>query len=123
MFGIPLRDEEADTVSELMAKLLNVVPIPSFSVTYRGTEMMTDRTMEYRHQIGTVLMCLAPETSREEKKEASDWPAVPLRFRLLHRTAQREKIHLDQRLDGSEGRDRLLKTPDHQTRGAGRSHL
>ena len=55
-----------------MAKLLNVVPIPGSSVTYEGIEMVADRAVGRRHQIGTVLVCLAPKTSREEKEETSD---------------------------------------------------
>ena len=67
LFGIPLQDEEVDTVGGLMAKLLNVVPIPGSSVTYEGIEMVADRAVGRRHQVGTVLVRLASEKSQEEE--------------------------------------------------------
>ena len=72
LFGIPLQDEEVDTVGGLMAKLLNVVPIPGSSVTYEGIEMVADRAVGRRHQIGTVLVRLSPEEPQENKEETDD---------------------------------------------------
>ena len=72
LFGIPLQDEEVDTVGGLMAKLLNVVPIPGSSVTYEGIEMVADRAVGRRHQIGTVLVRLSPEEPQDKKEETDD---------------------------------------------------
>ncbi|MDO5081857.1 HlyC/CorC family transporter [Arachnia propionica] len=72
LFGIPLDDEEVGTVGGLMAKLLNVVPIPGSRVVHQGIEMVADRAVGRRHQVGTVLVRLADEDSDEERKEDTD---------------------------------------------------
>lgn len=113
LFDILLQGEETDTVGGLMVKLLNVVSIPGSGATCEGVGVMADHVVGRHHQIGTVPVCLTSKTSREEKKETSGWPVVPLRFRLLRWAAQRGEIHLDQRPGGSKDHDRLLETPDH----------
>ncbi len=71
LFGIDLDDEDVETVGGLMAKLLNVVPIPGSQVTFEGLEMTADRAVGRRHQIGTVLVRRAPEpqTDAEERND------------------------------------------------------
>ncbi len=68
LFSIELDDEDVETVGGLMAKLLNVVPIPGSQVTYEGLEMTADRAVGRRHQIGTVLVrrTREPQTHAEE---------------------------------------------------------
>ena len=69
LFGVELDDEDVETVGGLMAKLLNVVPIPGSQVTYEGIEMTADKAVGRRHQIGTVLVRLVPETSDAEERK------------------------------------------------------
>ncbi len=68
LFDIDIEDEDVETVGGLMAKLLNVVPIPGSTVTYKGIEMMADRAVGRRHQIGTVLVHPAPEDPTQEEQ-------------------------------------------------------
>ncbi|MDO5092734.1 MAG: hemolysin family protein [Propionibacteriaceae bacterium] len=70
LFGITLDDDDVETVGGLMAKLLNVVPIAGSSVTYEGIEMVADRAVGRRHQIGTVLVRLAPDRAEEIQEES-----------------------------------------------------
>lgn len=56
LFGLALDDDDVGTVGGLMAKLLNLVPIPGSSVTYEGIEMVADRAVGRRHQVGTVVV-------------------------------------------------------------------
>ncbi len=70
LFNVELDDEDVETVGGLMAKLLNVVPIPGSQVTYEGIEMTADKAVGRRHQIGTVLVRLVPEKlDAEEQKD------------------------------------------------------
>ena len=70
LFGITLDDDDVETIGGLMAKLLNVVPIPGSSVTYEGLEMVADRAVGRRHQIGTVLVRRAPDRVEENQEES-----------------------------------------------------
>ena len=70
LFGITLDDDDVETIGGLMAKLLNVVPIPGSSVTYEGLEMVADRAVGRRHQIGTVLVRRAPDRLEEIQEES-----------------------------------------------------
>ncbi len=67
LFNVELDDEDVETVGGLMAKLLNVVPIPGAKVTYEGIEMTADRAVGRRHQIGTVLVRHVPENPDAEE--------------------------------------------------------
>lgn len=71
LFGLELDDEDVETVGGLMAKLLNVVPIPGSRVTFHGIEMTADRAVGRRHQIGTVLVRQVDE-SPENAEEHHD---------------------------------------------------
>lgn len=67
LFDVELEDEDVETVGGLMAKLLNVVPIPGSQVTYEGIEMTADKAVGRRHQIGTVLVRHVPENPDDEE--------------------------------------------------------
>jgi len=67
LFNVELEDEDVETVGGLMAKLLNVVPIPGSKVTYEGIEMTADKAVGRRHQIGTVLVRNVPENPDDEE--------------------------------------------------------
>ena len=55
LFGVDLDDDDVETVGGLMAKLLNVVPIPGARTVVGDIELIADRAVGRRHQIGTVL--------------------------------------------------------------------
>lgn len=70
LFDMEIDDEDVETVGGLMSKLLNVVPIPGSEVTHEGIEMIADRAIGRRHQIGTVLVRRV--TDEPEDEEAAD---------------------------------------------------
>lgn len=72
LFDTELDDEDVETVGGLMAKLLNVVPIPGSTATHEGIEMVADRAIGRRHQIGTVLVRRAPVSDPDTETEAKD---------------------------------------------------
>ncbi|MDO5737146.1 MAG: hemolysin family protein [Propionibacteriaceae bacterium] len=72
LFGLDLDDEDVETVGGLMAKLLNVVPIPGSQVTFEGIEMTADRAVGRRHQIGTVLVRRVTETPMNAEEHNDD---------------------------------------------------
>lgn len=69
LFDVELDDEDVETVGGLMAKLLNVVPIPGSRVTYEGIEMTADKAVGRRHQIGTVLVRQVSNPDDEEHED------------------------------------------------------
>lgn len=69
LFDLELEDEDVETVFGLMSKLLNLVPIPGSTVVHEGIEMVADRTIGRRHQVGTVLV---RRVSDSEAKEGAD---------------------------------------------------
>ena len=56
LFGVDLDDDDVETVGGLMAKHLNLVPIPGSRAVVEGLELVADRAVGRRHQIGTVLV-------------------------------------------------------------------
>ncbi|RRD50393.1 hemolysin family protein [Arachnia propionica] len=72
LFDLRLDDEDVGTVGGLMAKLLNVVPIPGSRVVHQGIEMVADRAVGRRHQVGTVLVRLVPEDNDERNEDTDD---------------------------------------------------
>ncbi|MEO7587656.1 MAG: hemolysin family protein [Arachnia sp.] len=72
LFGMELDDEDVETVGGMMAKLLNVVPIPGSQVTFEGIEMTADRAVGRRHQIGTVLVRRAPHPTHDAEERDDD---------------------------------------------------
>lgn len=74
LFGLDVWDEEVDTVGGLMAKLLNVVPIPGSAIEYEGLEVVAERAVGRRHQIDTCIVRRIPtddatETTTEDHHE------------------------------------------------------
>lgn len=72
LFDLRLDDEDVGTVGGLMAKLLNVVPIPGSRVVHQGIEMVADRAVGRRHQVGSVLVRLVPEENDEGNEDNDD---------------------------------------------------
>lgn len=78
LFGVPLDDDDVDTVLGLMAKELNMVPIPGATVHYRGLDMIAERVSGRRHSIRTVLVQRTPSVTEEpsltgdEQQDASE---------------------------------------------------
>ncbi|GAA4906396.1 hemolysin family protein [Tessaracoccus lubricantis] len=56
LFGIDLEDDDVETAGGLMAKQLNLVPIPGSRAVVGDLELVADRAVGRRHQIGTVLV-------------------------------------------------------------------
>lgn len=56
LFGLELDDEDVETVGGLLAKELNMVPIPGSRVRWQGLEITAERATARRHQIDTVLV-------------------------------------------------------------------
>jgi CBS domain containing-hemolysin-like protein len=58
LFGVPLDDDDVDTVGGLMAKLLGKVPIPGAQVEIEGLglSLTAERPSGRRNQVGTVLV-------------------------------------------------------------------
>jgi CBS domain containing-hemolysin-like protein len=56
LFGVPLDDDDVDSVGGLMAKLLGKVPIPGAKVEIEGLELVAERPSGRRNQLGTVLV-------------------------------------------------------------------
>ena len=56
LFGVPLDDDDVDTVGGLMAKLLGKVPIPGAEVEIAGLSLTAERPSGRRNQVGTVLV-------------------------------------------------------------------
>jgi CBS domain containing-hemolysin-like protein len=56
LFGVPLDDDDVDTVGGLMAKLLGKVPIPGAEVEIEGLSLTAERPSGRRNQVGTVLV-------------------------------------------------------------------
>ncbi|MGV8847830.1 hemolysin family protein [Tessaracoccus sp.] len=72
LFGLELDDEDVETVGGLMAKLLNVVPIPGSQVSFAGIEMTADRAVGRRHQIGTVLVRRVTDVHKHAEEHDDD---------------------------------------------------
>ena len=56
LFDLDLEDDDVETVGGLMAKQLNLVPIPGSRAVVGSIELIADRAIGRRHQIGTVLV-------------------------------------------------------------------
>jgi CBS domain containing-hemolysin-like protein len=56
LFGVPLDDDDVDSVGGLMAKLLGKVPIPGSRVDIAGLELTAERPSGRRNQLGSVLV-------------------------------------------------------------------
>ncbi|PIE20986.1 MAG: hypothetical protein CSA64_04125 [Arachnia propionica] len=56
LFGMDIDDEDVETVGGLLAKQLNLVPIPGSRATFGELEMVADQAFGRRRQVGTVLV-------------------------------------------------------------------
>ncbi|WP_420175182.1 hemolysin family protein [Luteococcus sp. OSA5] len=73
LFGLELDDEDVETVGGLMAKQLNVVPIPGSVVEWEGVRIEAEKTAGRRHQIDTCLVQLvAPQASEEDDEQIEE---------------------------------------------------
>lgn len=70
LFGLELDDEDVETVGGLLAKQLNMVPIPGSQIRWHGLEITAERATARRHQIDTVLVRQVDES--EDQPESSD---------------------------------------------------
>ena len=66
LFGLELDDEDVDTVGGMMAKQLNMVPIPGSVVDWEGVRVEAEKASGRRHQIDT---CVARLTPRDEDED------------------------------------------------------
>ena len=65
LFGVPLDDDDVDTVGGLMASLLGRVPIPGATVAVSGLELVAESAKGRRNRIGTVLVRWVPDSTQE----------------------------------------------------------
>lgn len=56
LYGVALDDDDVETAGGLMAKQLNLVPIPGSRAVVGDLELIADRAVGRRHQIGTILV-------------------------------------------------------------------
>jgi len=56
LFGLELDDDDVETVGGVMAKMLNMVPIPGSAVEWEGLHIVAERSAGRRHQIDTCLV-------------------------------------------------------------------
>ncbi len=67
LFGMDLDDEDVDSVGGVMAKVLNMVPIPGSTVDYEGLRIVAETAGGRRHQIETCLVSRVPEDADEDE--------------------------------------------------------
>ena len=67
-----LDDQDVDTVWGLMAKQLELVPIPGSRTVHEGIEMIADRAIGRRHQIATVLVRRIADEEPDADQEEDD---------------------------------------------------
>ncbi len=73
LFDLDLDDDDVETVGGLMAKQLNLVPIPGSRALVGNIELIADRAVGRRHQIGTVLVRrLSDEELADEAEDEGD---------------------------------------------------
>ncbi|MGO4957153.1 hemolysin family protein [Luteococcus sp. Sow4_B9] len=72
LFGLELDDEDVETVGGLMAKQLNVVPIPGSVVEWEGVRIEAEKSAGRRHQIDTCLVQRVTAETLEEDPEQSE---------------------------------------------------
>nr|WP_203567391.1 hemolysin family protein [Aestuariimicrobium ganziense] len=66
LFGLHVDDDDVETVGGLMAKVLNMVPIPGSVIEWEGLEITAEKAVGRRHQIDTCLVRRAPEPLPEQ---------------------------------------------------------
>ncbi|MDR1767034.1 MAG: hemolysin family protein [Propionibacteriaceae bacterium] len=65
LFGLEADDEDVETVLGLIAKQLDMVPIPGSRIVWEGIELVAERGAGRRHAIQTVLASKAPQEPDE----------------------------------------------------------
>lgn len=71
LFGKDLDDDDVETVGGLMAKHLNMVPIPGSTLDWEGLRIQAETAVGRRHQIDTCLVRLAPPDDHESTEPSS----------------------------------------------------
>lgn len=69
LFGLTVDDEEVETIGGLLAKELNMVPIPGAQVVWNGLEITAERATARRHQIDTVVVRHAEPNGQDGEDE------------------------------------------------------
>lgn len=87
LFGRKLDDDEVDTVLGLMAKELNLVPIPGSVVAWEGLELTAERGSGRRHTIETVLVRQLP--SDDPSADIDSDPGVEAATKLAVEAGER----------------------------------
>jgi CBS domain containing-hemolysin-like protein len=62
LFELELADDDVETVGGLLAKELNMVPIPGSTAVWRGLELVADAGTGRRHQVETLTVRRVPQT-------------------------------------------------------------
>jgi CBS domain containing-hemolysin-like protein len=86
LFGEKLDDDEVDTVLGLMAKELNLVPIPGSVVHWHDLELVAERGAGRRHRIETVLARRVSDTTDEADGDPGIAAATQLAVDAAERT-------------------------------------
>ncbi|PIE99190.1 MAG: hypothetical protein CR979_03410 [Propionibacterium sp.] len=69
LFGMDIDDEDVETVGGLMAKQLNLVPIPGSRTVWETLELVADQAVGRRHQIGAVLVRKLEDSELDEDSD------------------------------------------------------
>lgn len=72
LFGLSADDDEVETVGGLMAKVLNVVPIPGTEIIWEGIQITAEKAVGRRHQIDTCVVRRAPEPDTQDEESDDD---------------------------------------------------
>jgi len=73
LFELDVDDEDVETVGGLMAKELNLVPIPGSAIEWKGIRIQAEKAVGRRHQIDTCLVSLVePDENHSEDTDGED---------------------------------------------------
>ena len=72
LFGLSADDDDVETVGGLMAKVLNVVPIPGTQIIWEGIEITAEKAVGRRHQIDTCVVRRAPDHDTQDEESDHD---------------------------------------------------
>ncbi|MCL1907072.1 MAG: hemolysin family protein [Propionibacteriaceae bacterium] len=76
LFGRVLHDEDVDSVGGILAKELNMVPIPGSTLIWEGLELKADQFAGRRHQMATVLVRQTDMTQTTTAEDVLEPPDV-----------------------------------------------
>ncbi|MDR2896917.1 MAG: hemolysin family protein [Propionibacteriaceae bacterium] len=71
LFGLDLTDDDVDSVGGIMAKVLNMVPIPGSHVEWQGLDLTADPYAGRRHQIASLVVRLAADADQLDQSNVS----------------------------------------------------